>query len=120
MVACSSATFGIQDGGRLSPAARSGRADGQPEVCSAHLNFKVATAIFIFGDVATAVIVEIDPTPPAPAGTSWAQLRRCSRTASGNFGFLVLMPLAEGRAPDHVHPAGPQVFRTWCRWCCRT
>ncbi len=58
-VACSSATFGIQQ-------ARDTIANGSarcvlmvnPEICSGHLNFRDRDSHFIFGDVCTAVIVE--------------------------------------------------------------
>ena len=58
-VACSSATFGIQQ-------ARDAVANGSarcvlmvnPEICSGHLNFRDRDSHFIFGDVCTAVIVE--------------------------------------------------------------
>ncbi len=58
-VACSSATFGIQQ-------ARDTVATGSakcvlmlnPEICSGHLNFRDRDSHFIFGDVCTAVIVE--------------------------------------------------------------
>ena len=58
-VACSSATFGIQ-------AAVNAVATGQaravlmvnPEICTGHLNFRDRDSHFIFGDAATAVIIE--------------------------------------------------------------
>ncbi len=58
-VACSSATFGIQQ-------ARDAISNGSarcvlmlnPEICSGHLNFRDRDSHFIFGDVCTAVIVE--------------------------------------------------------------
>jgi beta-ketodecanoyl-[acyl-carrier-protein] synthase len=58
-VACSSATFGIQT-------ACNGIKLGQarallvisPEICTAHLNFRDRDSHFIFGDAATAVVVE--------------------------------------------------------------
>jgi beta-ketodecanoyl-[acyl-carrier-protein] synthase len=58
-VACSSATFGI---GAAADAIRSGTARCalviNPEITSAHLNFRDRDSHFIFGDVATAVVVE--------------------------------------------------------------
>ena len=58
-VACSSATFGLHQ-------ARALVADGSanavlvanPEICTAHLNFRDRDSHFIFGDVATAMLVE--------------------------------------------------------------
>ena len=54
-VACSSATFGIQ---QASDAVKSGSARRvlvvNPEICTGHLNFRDRDSHFIFGDVATA------------------------------------------------------------------
>ena len=58
-VACSSATFGIKT---ATDFIASGSARAvlmvNPEICSGHLNFRDRDSHFIFGDVATAVIVE--------------------------------------------------------------
>jgi beta-ketodecanoyl-[acyl-carrier-protein] synthase len=91
-VACSSATFGIQS-------ARDSIANGSarcilvvnPEICSAHLNFRDRDAHFIFGDVCTAVVVE-----QAETATSDRQFRilgsrlstHYSNNIRNNFGFL--------------------------------
>jgi beta-ketodecanoyl-[acyl-carrier-protein] synthase len=58
-VACSSATFGIKTASDF-VASASARAVlmVNPEICSGHLNFRDRDSHFIFGDVATAVIVE--------------------------------------------------------------
>lgn len=62
-VACSSATFGIQ---QARDAIRSDSARCvlmvNPEICSGHLNFRDRDSHFIFGDVCTAVIVEAAAT----------------------------------------------------------
>jgi len=58
-VACSSATFGIAQATHL---VKSGSARAvlvvNPEICSAHLDFRDRDCHFIFGDVCTATIVE--------------------------------------------------------------
>ncbi len=58
-VACSSATFGIKTAVDYIAA---GSTDAvlvvNPEICTGHLNFRDRDSHFIFGDVATAVIVE--------------------------------------------------------------
>ena len=58
-VACSSATFGIKT---ATDYIATGSLDAvlvvNPEICSGHLNFRDRDSHFIFGDVATAVIVE--------------------------------------------------------------
>ena len=60
-VACSSATFGIQTACDM---IRSGSIRSAlvvcPEICSAHLEWRDRDCHFIFGDVATAVLVERD------------------------------------------------------------
>lgn len=90
-VACSSATFGIKTaadfvtGGSVKAVLMV-----NPEVCSAHLNFKDRDSHFIFGDVATAVIVESSDTA-GPGG--WDVLGTRLKTVfsnniRNNFGFL--------------------------------
>ena len=90
-VACSSATFGLE-------AARGLIYGGQaksvlvlnPEICTAHLNFKDRDSHFIFGDVATAILVEREDVAPA---AHWeiigAKLvTQFSNNIRNNFGFL--------------------------------
>lgn len=90
-VACSSATFGIET-------ARGLIAGGQaksvlvvnPEICTAHLNYKDRDAHFIFGDVATALLVEdIDVAPKAHWEIIGSKLiTQFSNNIRNNFGFL--------------------------------
>ncbi len=58
-VACASATFGIETARGL---IASGQAKSvlviNPEICTGHINFKDRDGHFIFGDVATAVLIE--------------------------------------------------------------
>lgn len=58
-VACSSATFGINNAASLiySGSARTVLMVN-PEICSAHLNWRDRDSHFIFGDVCTAVVIE--------------------------------------------------------------
>ena len=90
-VACSSATFGIET-------ARGLIAGGQaksvlvcsPEICSGHLNFRDRDSHFIFGDVATAVLVEKEEIAPE---NSWEiisakLITEFSNNIRNNFGFL--------------------------------
>jgi beta-ketodecanoyl-[acyl-carrier-protein] synthase len=91
-VACSSATFGIQQ-------ARDAIVGGSarcvlmlnPEICSGHLNFRDRDSHFIFGDVCTALIVESAVT--AGAAEQYAivdsKLQTIySNNIRNNFGFL--------------------------------
>ena len=90
-VACSSATFGIQTAADM---VRTGSARSvlmvNPEVCSAHLNFTDRDSHFIFGDVATAVLVEAEDMAPKAhwdiLGTSLKT--KFSNNIRNNFGFL--------------------------------
>ncbi|MES2834381.1 MAG: beta-ketoacyl-ACP synthase III [Pseudomonadota bacterium] len=90
-VACSSATFGIKTAADF---IASGSVKAvlmvNPEICSAHLNFKDRDSHFIFGDVATAVIVESADTA-APGGWDILGTRLktvFSNNIRNNFGFL--------------------------------
>lgn len=105
-VACSSATFGIQTAADY---IRSGNARSvlvvNPEITSGHLNWRDRDSHFIFGDVATAVLVEAKDM--APAG-HWDILgtrlkTQFSNNIRNNFGFL---NRAEGKGP--VDQSGPK------------
>ncbi|MEO1189503.1 MAG: beta-ketoacyl-ACP synthase III [Pseudomonadota bacterium] len=90
-VACSSATFGIQTGADF---VRSGSAKSvlmvNPEICSGHLNFTDRDSHFIFGDVATAVLIENEEIAPTDhwkiLGTNLKT--QFSNNIRNNFGFL--------------------------------
>lgn len=90
-VACSSATFGIQTAADF---IRAGNARSvlvvSPEICSGHLNWRDRDSHFIFGDVATAVLVEdADFAPAAHWDILGTQLKtRFSNNIRNNFGFL--------------------------------
>jgi beta-ketodecanoyl-[acyl-carrier-protein] synthase len=90
-VACSSATFGIQTAADY---IRAGNAKSvlvvSPEITSGHLNWRDRDSHFIFGDVATAVLVEDSSLSPQ---THWEILGTCLKTVfsnniRNNFGFL--------------------------------
>ena len=90
-VACSSATFGLKTAADF---IASGSVKAvlmvNPEVCSAHLNFKDRDSHFIFGDVATAVIVE---SGDQAGSGGWDILGTRLKTVfsnniRNNFGFL--------------------------------
>ena len=62
-----------------------------PEICTGHLNFRDRDSHFIFGDVATAVVVEREDQ--AQPGRGWAVLGTRLKTVfsnniRNNFGFL--------------------------------
>ena len=90
-VACSSATFGLKTAADF---IASGSVKAvlmvNPEVCSAHLNFKDRDSHFIFGDVATAVIIEAgDQAGPGGWEILGTRLKTVfSNNIRNNFGFL--------------------------------
>lgn len=99
-VACSSATFGIKTAADF---IASGSVKAvlmvNPEICSAHLNFKDRDSHFIFGDVATAVIIEAE----GQAKDGWEILGTRLKTVMSNnirnnFGFLNKAALPTGAA----------------------
>lgn len=90
-VACSSATFGIQTAADY---IRSGNAKSvlvvSPEITSGHLNWRDRDSHFIFGDVATAVLVEdASIAPKAHWDILGTKLKTVfSNNIRNNFGFL--------------------------------
>ncbi|WP_307348164.1 beta-ketoacyl-ACP synthase III [Caulobacter ginsengisoli] len=89
-VACSSATFGIKTAADFI-ASGSARAVlmVNPEICSGHLNFRDRDSHFIFGDVATAVIVERAEDAQGGWDILGTRLKtQFSNNIRNNFGFL--------------------------------
>ena len=90
-VACSSATFALQTAADMVSA---GHARAilvcNPEICSGHLNFRDRDSHFIFGDVATAFIVERADTARAGGWeiVSTKLKTKFSNNIRNNFGFL--------------------------------
>jgi beta-ketodecanoyl-[acyl-carrier-protein] synthase len=118
-VACSSATFGIQ---AATQNIQLGQARAilvvSPEICTGHLNFRDRDSHFIFGDAATAVLVE-----RADLATSKYQfdivgtklLTSFSNNIRNNFGFL--NRAAEegvGKRDKLFVQEGRKVFRDVC------
>ena len=90
-VACASAAFGIETGLGLIRAGARRILMVNPEICTAHLNFRNRDSHFIFGDVATAVILE--RSDGAPNGEAWEILgtrlkTQFSNNIRNNFGFM--------------------------------
>ncbi|MBL8553453.1 MAG: beta-ketoacyl-ACP synthase III [Phenylobacterium sp.] len=89
-VACSSATFGIKTAADF---VTGGSARAvlmvNPEICSGHLNFRDRDSHFIFGDVATAVIVERADQAQGGWDIVGTRLKtQFSNNIRNNFGFL--------------------------------
>nr|WP_153335089.1 MULTISPECIES: beta-ketoacyl-ACP synthase III [unclassified Pseudomonas] len=118
-VACSSATFGLQT---ASNSVQLGQARAvllvSPEVCTGHLNFRDRDSHFIFGDAATAIVVE-----RADLATSSHQfdivstklLTTFSNNIRNNFGFLNRASDENPDSPDKLFvQEGRKVFRDVC------
>lgn len=110
-VACSSATFGIQTAADY---IRAGNAKSvlvvNPEITSGHLNWRDRDSHFIFGDVATAILVEAkDIAPPQHWEILGTRLKtQFSNNIRNNFGFL---NRAHGEGPvDQSGPRNDKLF----------
>ncbi len=132
-VACSSATFGIQAAADMIRAGSIRRAIVvNPEICSAHLEWRDRDCHFIFGDVCTAVVLERDDL--ATGDRFIVESTRCATQFSNNIrnndGFLrrtrdamedrrdmqfmqngrkvfkEVLPLVAGHIADHMADAG--------------
>jgi beta-ketodecanoyl-[acyl-carrier-protein] synthase len=115
-VACSSATFALQAAADMVSA---GHARAivvcNPEICSGHLNFRDRDSHFIFGDVATAFVIEKAQT--ASGRDSWEIIStrlktKFSNNIRNNFGFLNRTAPETIGAPDKLFvQEGRKVFK---------
>ena len=113
-VACSSATFGVKTAADYI-AAGDARAVlvVNPEITSGHLNFRDRDSHFIFGDVATAVIVEAADDADGGWDILGTRLKtQFSNAIRNNFGFLNrCAPGGIGAADKLFVQEGRKVFR---------
>ena len=113
-VACSSATFGIKTAADF---IATGSAKAvlmvNPEICSGHLNFTDRDSHFIFGDVATAVILEEESQATGGWEILGTRLKtEFSNNIRNNFGFLNrTAPEGEGARDKLFVQEGRKVFR---------
>ncbi len=115
-VACSSATFGLQTAADMVAA---GHARAvlvcNPEICSGHLNFRDRDSHFIFGDVATAFVVE--RSEDSRGANAWEVIStklstKFSNNIRNNFGFLNrAAPEGIGQPDKLFVQEGRKVFR---------
>ena len=114
-VACSSATFAIQTAADMVGAGHARTVlIVNPEICSGHLNWRDRDSHFIFGDVATAILVEAPEVAPAGhweiLGTRL--LTRFSNNIRNNFGFLNrAAPEGQDKADKLFVQEGRRVFK---------
>ena len=116
-VACSSATFGIQ---AIFDMIKSGSIKSalmvNPEICTGHLNFKDRDCHFIFGDVATAVVLERMNGEIHKNNTyeilGTKLLTEFSNNIRNNYAFLnSSSPEGIGKADKLFHQNGRKVFK---------
>ena len=118
-VACSSATFGIQ---QARDAIRAGSAQRvlmvNPEICTGHLNFQDRDSHFIFGDVATAVLIESKAVASTDDAYEIIDTRLqtiFSNNIRNNFGFLNRTDESGVGAVDKLFvQEGRKVFKEVC------
>ncbi|WP_435220009.1 beta-ketoacyl-ACP synthase III [Luminiphilus sp. nBUS_07] len=118
-VACSSATFGIQ---QARDSIRAGSSQRilmvNPEICTGHLNFRDRDAHFIFGDVATAVVIESKAVVQAKPHFEIVDTRLqtiFSNNIRNNFGFMNRADESGVGAVDKLFvQEGRKVFKEVC------
>lgn len=90
-VACASATFGIETArGLISTGQAKSVLVLNPEICTGHINFKDRDGHFIFGDVATAILIE-DESRAGDQGWNIVGSKlvtQFSNNIRNNFGYL--------------------------------
>jgi beta-ketodecanoyl-[acyl-carrier-protein] synthase len=116
LAACSSATFGIQVAADM---IAQGHARAilaiNPEICSSHLNLRDRETHFIFGDAATACVLE--PARAADGDNAWEIVStrlesRYSNNIRNNFGPLNRFAPETADAPDKlIVQKGRKVFK---------
>jgi len=118
-VACSSATFGIQNAAN---SVQLGQARAvlmvNPEICTGHMNFRDRDSHFIFGDACTAVIIE--RADQATSAYQWDVVStklatEFSNNIRNNFGFLNRTAEEYMTNPDKLFvQEGRKVFKEVC------
>jgi beta-ketodecanoyl-[acyl-carrier-protein] synthase len=116
LAACSSATFGIQVAADM---VQQGHARSilaiNPEICTSHLNLRDRETHFIFGDAATACVLE--PARRADGENSWEIVStrlesQFSNNIRNNFGPLNrFAPETTGTADKLITQKGRKVFK---------
>ncbi|GAB2589917.1 beta-ketoacyl-ACP synthase III [Nitrincola alkalisediminis] len=115
-VACSSATFALQLADNTLQAGSASRVlVVNPEICSAHLNYRDRDSHFIFGDACTAMIVEPEDAAHSPRQFRILGTRlktAFSNNIRNNFGFLTKCEDRSLDAPDtYFVQQGRKVFK---------
>jgi beta-ketodecanoyl-[acyl-carrier-protein] synthase len=119
LVACSAATFGMH---RAYEMVAAGTAKAvlviNPELVSPQINYKDRDSHFIFGDVATATVLETAETVTSDNAyniLSTKALTQFSNTIRSNFGYMSHATDADPYGPDKLfHQEGRKVFKEVC------
>jgi beta-ketodecanoyl-[acyl-carrier-protein] synthase len=119
LVACSAATFGMH---RAYEMVKAGTARAvlviNPELVSPQVNYTDRDSHFIFGDVATAVVIEDGANANAEhvyEVLSTHAITSYSNNIRSNFGYLSHATDADPYGPDKLfHQAGRKVFKEVC------
>ncbi len=119
LVACSAATFGMHRGYEM---VKAGSAKAvlviNPELVSPQINYKDRDSHFIFGDVATATVLENEATASSANMydiLSTKALTQYSNNIRSNFGYMTYATDEEPYAADKLfHQAGRRVFKEVC------
>lgn len=112
-ITCSSAAFGIQ---QAVATIKSGMAKRvvmvNVEITSGHLNYTDYTSHFIFGDAATAVVIEETTTKTGLEVVGTHLVTQFSNNIRNNFGFMNRCEDSEVNSPDKLFmQSGNKVYR---------
>lgn len=118
-VACSSATFALETAANAIASGSVKRAlIVNPEICSAHLNFRDRDSHFIFGDACTAIVLENDVVARAQERYTILGTRlvtQFSNAIRNNAGFLNRVTDSDPEALDKLFvQEGRRVFKEVC------
>lgn len=119
LVACSAATFGMHRAYEMLCAKNATRVLViNPELVSPQINYADRDSHFIFGDVATATVLEMAETAQSEHVydvLSTKALTKFSNNIRSNFGYMTRAEDVDPYGPDKLfHQAGRKVFKEVC------
>ena len=119
LVACSAATFGMHRAYEMLCAKNATRVLViNPELVSPQINYADRDSHFIFGDVATATVLELAETAKSEHVydvLSTKALTKFSNNIRSNFGYMTRAEDVDPYGPDKLfHQAGRKVFKEVC------
>ncbi|AXT39452.1 beta-ketoacyl-ACP synthase III [Alteromonas sp. BL110] len=119
LVACSAATFGMHRAYEMLSANNATRVLViNPELVSPQINYADRDSHFIFGDVATATVLELAETAKSEHVydvLSTKALTKFSNNIRSNFGYMTRAEDVDPYGPDKLfHQAGRKVFKEVC------